>query len=304
MYRYKNLLVALNLTDMDKAVIQYSAMICQMAKSEKVYYLHVNRNLNISREILEEYPQLLRPVDEFAVRKMKKNITKYLKKFPQTKAVYDVVEGYPLEELLRQTTRKDIDLVIVGRKKDASETRRLPMKLARKAPCSVLVVPDGVKPSMSNILVPIDFSDHSANAIDVAVAFAKAKGISSIRCLHVYQLPVGYYKIGKSEEEFAEIMKKNAWENYKNFIRSINLKGVSLIPEFVLHKNPIKAICEVVEKEHTDLIVIGARGRSAAAGVLLGSVTEDLIFSTQVPLIAVKKKGSGMKFLDALFKYV
>jgi len=304
MYRYKNLSVALNLTDMDEAVIKYSEMICQMAKSEKVYYLHVNRNLNIPKEILEEYPQLLHPVDEFAVRKMRKTVKKYIKSNPKTKVVYDVVEGSPLEELLHQTTRKDIDLVIVGRKKDASETRRLPMKLARKAPCSVLVVPDGVKLSMNNRLVPIDFSDHSANAMDVAVAFAKAKSISSIRCLHVYQLPVGYYKIGKTEEEFADIMKKNAWENYKNFIQGIDLKGVSLIPEFVLHKKPIKAICEVVEREHINMIVVGARGRSAAAGVLLGSVTEDLIFSTQVPIIAVKKKGSGMKFLDALFKYV
>ena len=300
MYRYKNLSVALNLTDMDKAVIQYAAMISQMAKPEKVYYLHVTRNLNIPKKILEEYPQLLRPVDEFAVRKMKKTVKNCFDGHPQTKTVYDVVEGSPLEELLRQTTCKDIDLVLIGRKTDATETRRLPMKLARKAPCSVLVIPEGIKPSISNILVPIDFSEHSANAMDVAVAFATAKGISTIQCLHVYQLPVGYYKIGKSEEEFAAIMKKNARESYQKFISGIDLKSISVIPEFVLHKKPAKAIREVVEKEHIDMIVIGARGRSAAAGVLLGSVTEDLIFSTFVPLIAVKKKGTGMKFLQAL----
>jgi hypothetical protein len=48
------------------------------------------------------------------------------------------------------------------------------------------------------------------------------------------------------------------------------------------------------------LIVIGAKGRSLAALVLLGSVTEKLIETTHVPILAVKKKGSGMGFLEAL----
>ncbi|MBN2439428.1 MAG: universal stress protein, partial [Deltaproteobacteria bacterium] len=47
---------------------------------------------------------------------------------------------------------------------------------------------------------------------------------------------------------------------------------------------------------------IGARGRKAGAGVLLGSVTEHLIETTTVPLMAVKKKGTGMSILDALLK--
>ena len=56
-------------------------------------------------------------------------------------------------------------------------------------------------------------------------------------------------------------------------------------------------------KEHERyLVVIGARGRSAAAGVLLGSVAEHLIHTTTLPLLAVKKKGTGRSILDALLK--
>ena len=47
---------------------------------------------------------------------------------------------------------------------------------------------------------------------------------------------------------------------------------------------------------------MGARGRRAGAAVLLGSVTEHLINTTTVPLLAVKKKGSGMSILDALLE--
>lgn len=303
MYRYNKLLVALNLSNMDKTVIKYAEKISHMAKSEKIYYLHVTQNLNIPKEVLQEYPHLLHPLDDFALRKMQKTVKEGSGGHHQTKTVYDVAEGSPLVEILHQITSNDIDMLLVGRKTNATETRRIPIKLARKAPCSVFVVPEGTESSISKILVPVDFSEHSANALDIAVAFATARGISNIQCLHVYQLPLGYYKTGKTEEEFAEIMRRNAQESYQKFISGIDLKGILVTPEFVLHKNLIKAIRGVIEKEQIDMIVIGARGRNAGAGVLLGSVTEDLIFSTHVPLIAVKKKGTGITFLEALFKY-
>ena len=303
MYRYNNLLVAHNLTNMDKPVIKYAGMISHMAETEKIYNLHVTRHLNIPKEVLKEYPHLLHPIDDFALGKMQKTVKGGFDGYIQTKTFYQVEEGTPLKEILHQITNNDIDMLLVGRKTDATETRQLPVKLARKAPCSVLVVPEGAMPSISKIIVPTDFSEHSTDAMDVAVALASAKGISNILCLHVYQVPVGYYKIGKTEEEFAEIMKKNALEKYQNFISGIDLKGVSVAQRIVRHKKPAKAIREMVEKERIDMIVIGARGRSATAGVLLGSVTENLIFSSHVPLIVVKKKGAGISFLKALFKY-
>jgi nucleotide-binding universal stress UspA family protein len=58
----------------------------------------------------------------------------------------------------------------------------------------------------------------------------------------------------------------------------------------------------MLEKSEIHLLIMGARGRKAGAGVLLGSVTEHLIKTTTVPLMAVKEKGTGMGFLDALLK--
>lgn len=303
MYRYKNLLAALNLTNMDKPVIQYAGMISHMAKTERIYHLHVRRNLSIPKEVIKEYPHLMDPIDETTLQKMHDTVEEHLEGHSQSKKIYHVLEGSPLEEMLNQITRKDIDMLLVGRKTDTTGTRRLPVKLARKAPCSVFVVPEGAELSISKILVPVDFSEHSANAMEVAVAFASSRRISNIQCLHVYQLPLGYYKTGKTEKEFADIIKKHAKEKLRKFIGGIDLKGVAVTPRFILHKNPAKAIFGVIEKEQIDMIIIGARGRNAGAGVLLGSVTEDLILSSTVPLIAVKKKGSGITFLEALFKY-
>ena len=50
--------------------------------------------------------------------------------------------------------------------------------------------------------------------------------------------------------------------------------------------------------------MIGARGRTGAAGVLLGTVTEQLIRKSPSPVLAVKKKGECLGVLRALLVVV
>lgn len=48
--------------------------------------------------------------------------------------------------------------------------------------------------------------------------------------------------------------------------------------------------------------MIGSRGRTGAAGVLLGRVTEQLIRKSTVPVLAAKKKGECIGVLRALLE--
>ena len=98
-------------------------------------------------------------------------------------------------------------------------------------------------------------------------------------------------------------MKGHAEKHYQEFIEKIDLKGLSAIPKFRLQNKDYRGIWEeVLEEREVNLLIMGARGRKAAAGVLLGSVTEHLINMTTVPLLVVKKKGTGLSLLDALLK--
>jgi nucleotide-binding universal stress UspA family protein len=90
-------------------------------------------------------------------------------------------------------------------------------------------------------------------------------------------VPIGYSKTGKSYREFGEIMKGHAERNYREFIEKIDLKGLSVTPLYRLAKKEYKGIEEVIKERQASLVVIGARGRKAGAGILLGSVTEHLI---------------------------
>ena len=105
------------------------------------------------------------------------------------------------------------------------------------------------------------------------------------------------------EEQFAEIMKHNAEKEYESFINKIDSRGLTIKPIFELAKKKNAETVEaIIKNDNVDLISIGSRGRSASAAILLGSMTEHLIWSVQVPIIAVKKKGANMHLIEAILK--
>ncbi len=301
MYRYKRLLVGLAGADRDRGTIEYAAMVSRMAKSEKTYFVHVADSLDIPEPIREAYPDLLQPVDEHWIEQMREMVVDRFSCHPEIDVAFEVVEGTPLVEILRLARQKEIDLLLVGKTKEHQQSGMLPEKLARKAPCSVLVVPEGAPSRISKILVPVDFSEHSADAMDVAIAFSIAGTLPDIAGLHVYRSYEGNKGYEVHYDQLAEILRAGVEKAYLEFIQGFTHGECSITPMFLLSSNPSRAILGVIEDQQADLMVVGARGRTAAAALVLGSITERLIASTQIPLVAVKKKGTGLSLLDILF---
>ncbi len=140
---------------------------------------------------------------------------------------------------------------------------------------------------MNNILVPVDFSDFSFNAMDYAVELAKKTG-SEIRLLHACeelesrysgnkQLVEDYNRSisGKARRKLSAIRKKIWAESKVNCITSI-VKG-----------DVTKAILNAVHKYAVDVIVMGSLGNSGLRRKIIGSKVADIISKTSVPLIAV-----------------
>jgi nucleotide-binding universal stress UspA family protein len=80
----------------------------------------------------------------------------------------------------------------------------------------------------------------------------------------------------------------------------VNLHGVDLTPVIEESPNIAATIHRVAREQRCDLIVMGTRGRSAAASVLLGSETEQTMVETQIPLLVVKQRGARLRLLPAL----
>jgi nucleotide-binding universal stress UspA family protein len=221
--------------------------------------------------------------------------------------IASVVDGPPLIEILRYALDQDIDLIVMGRRaaggKDKGYETALIRRVTRKATCSVLVLPKNAEPGVQQILVPVRDSECSANALDAACGFAAAFG-AKVRCLNVFRVTSGYERVGSTLEEHTALLRGWAEKECKRLFERAEMKGVEVDAHCVadLKHRPVPIITEQAETEHADLVVIGSRGRTGAAGVLLGRVTEQLIRESAVPVLAVKKKGECIGILRALLE--
>ena len=306
MYLIKKLIVCLDQTPLDQTLIEYAVFIAKVNQVKKIYFTNVIKNLSIPKEVLEEFPNLIENMINERKEAMETMVNEF---FPEIKGLaisYVVKEGNLSKKVLKLAEEKSADMILIGRKVDLPGTGVASQRLARRASCSLLIVPEGSKPRISKLLVPSDFSDYSKDALEEAVVIAtRHGGNAEIICQNVFNVPTGYHFTGKSYEEFTEIMKMHAEINYRKFIRKIDTKGIKITPIYTKDDDddPVQEIVSKALEIEADAIVIGAKGRTAATALFIGSMAERLIqFNDSLPLMVTRPKGRNAGILDYILE--
>lgn len=301
MYEIKRVMVGVDLSEMDKTLFSYTAWMAKIFKIETIYFLHVARSLDLPEDLVEKYPDLVAPSDEAIEKQLQTEADKH---FTDCECKVEVREGNAEEKILRLAKIKEIDMIVMGRKKQSKGSGILPGKLARTAPCSILFVPEASEARISKVLVPVDFSKSAFLAFEEALLIKKTTGADLI--LHnTYEVPSGYHLSGKSYEEFAEIMKGHAYEDAVKFISQAEVKSseVEIVLTLDDDDDPAEKTYALAKERGADFIAIGSKGRTGMAAVLLGSVADKMTrYDTDIPLMVVKDKKENMNFLQALLE--
>jgi len=300
---FSKAMIGLDLTEMDDILIKKTAVFIKFLGIEKCYFLHVAKNLEVPKEILDQYPNLVSPTDESIELIVKNKLKEF--NFPEEIETEVFVEegGHPLDTFLRWAKLKDVDLIIMGRKDNLVGNGVLADGVAKKAPCSILLVQE-LRPIKfpKKILIPTDFSTHNHIIYEFG-EWISQKLDAELVPMHIYEVPHGYSKTGKTFEEFSEIMKENAQNDFKKFIHKYNHPDLQCALVRADGKNPGTLILEYAQEIDADMILLGSRGRTTSAAILLGSTAEKLIHVNKfLPMLIFKKKGETMGFFDALFR--
>ena len=305
MYLIKKLIVCLDQTSLDKILIQHAAFIARVNQTKKVYFVNVIKNLSVPKEVLEEFPNLVENMINERQGAMETMVKEY---FGSTKGIslnFVVKEGSLSKKVLKLAEEKSADMIIIGRKIELPGTGVASLRLARRASCSLLIVPEGSLPKITKILVPSDFSEYSKDALEEAIMIAERHGNVEIVCQNVFTVPSGYHFTGKSYEEFTQIMQMHAEINYKKFIRKIDTKGIKISPIYTKDDDddPVQEIVSKALEIGADGIIIGAKGRTAATALFIGSMAERLIqFNDSLPLLVTRPKGKNAGILDYILE--
>jgi len=138
------------------------------------------------------------------------------------------------------------------------------------------------------ILVPVDFSEHAEAVVDWAAHLAEEHG-SQIVLLHVYHLPVEFRQVEGAylPADFWTSMKDAAKEELSQYGERLRERGLD-VKEVTREGYPATAIEEEIEEINADLVIIGSRGRTGLAHLLLGSIAERVVQKARCPVLTVK----------------
>jgi nucleotide-binding universal stress UspA family protein len=150
---------------------------------------------------------------------------------------------------------------------------------------------------MKKILVPIDYSSHSDNAVSYAIEIAK-KINADIHLFHGLEAPELIAMPGFMvwpAEDFSE-MKEEADEDMEKYLSKLKENPVFQEPYFpnITFSTSIgvtkQLINQAISEQKPDLVVMGMEGKGKIDRFFLGSTSKEMIEKSTVPILLVPAK--------------
>jgi nucleotide-binding universal stress UspA family protein len=147
---------------------------------------------------------------------------------------------------------------------------------------------------INHILVPIDFSESSKNALQAAVKIAKKSGakITLVNAVHVHT-PLPHLKGGNLIEAVVSDYEHQVQEAFHELeTEMVELKDVPHeLDRFVAYLTD--AIYSETESRDIDLIVMGTRAEHTLGERILGSNAIEIIRNSEVPVLVIPERFHG-----------
>jgi len=156
-------------------------------------------------------------------------------------------------------------------------------------------------PLFEKILVPLDGSEHSLKALEIAIQIAK-KFDGKITLIHVYSVTIRPVIMPEPTTLTPPMIPAMTPAEVSKAVEATRKAGASILTD---GEQKVKAeevqVEKILEEGHTvqeivktakegkfDLIVIGGRGISKIRELLLGSVTDGVIHHAPCPVLVIK----------------
>jgi nucleotide-binding universal stress UspA family protein len=148
---------------------------------------------------------------------------------------------------------------------------------------------------MKRILIPIDFSVYSEEAVKVGAKIAKTNNCEII-LLHMLELPSQTTDVFSAGKSIPEIMyyKNQMIKNLDDLMDVEYLKGLNISKAFEFEK-VAEGIIDSSQKNKVDLIIMGSKGTSGLEELLIGSNTEKVVRLSNIPVLVIKSAAKDFK---------
>jgi nucleotide-binding universal stress UspA family protein len=187
--------------------------------------------------------------------------------------------GAPHHEIVELARRVHADLIVVGASEAGAIHRAFlgstADRVVRASGCPVLVVRSETAFPPSRVLIPVDLSPASANALQWALSFLRqAAGATPAEAAAVFVL--NPMEASGSLQFTARQMERFAAEEARRFVAD-NAPAAGALTCRVLTGYPREEILAAMAEQQTDLVVLGTHGRTGFERMMIGSVAVEVL---------------------------
>jgi nucleotide-binding universal stress UspA family protein len=205
-----------------------------------------------------------------------------------------IVDGRPVPVILHAARSWNANLIVVGASRRGVVSRvvlgSVSDEVVRAAPCPVLVVKPRV-PRFDRMLVATDGSLHAEAALRFVAALPVPR-TAELRVCAVSEMPDVVSAAGRDGQAtlllLAETEQRTAVQAVTAALDILTTLSCPM-ESSVRHGDAGRELADEVRRWVPDLLVLGARGRTAGSDVALGRVTESLLRQVQCPTLVYRR---------------
>lgn len=248
-------------------------------------------SLAVVHVVDDDQPQALQEMERREANEILREQISVMPELQKAKCNPLVVTGSPFSGILHAAATMQADLIVMG-------THRRTLlrdifvgttveRVIRTGPFPVLMVNREVQQHYDRVLIPVEPSEPSIHALRVA----KASGLINLThatLLHAF-MAIGKGKLrmaGADTAEYEASERQNAIDELVGFLAANEL-GSRKWSLRVEEGTPMEVITRAVEQVRADLVIMGTHARSGLLKDLIGSVTEAVLRSVNVDVLAV-----------------
>ena len=136
------------------------------------------------------------------------------------------------------------------------------------------------------ILLPTDGSEGTDRAVEEAIGLATETG-AELHVLFVVDAESVPYAPEMTDERLEAQLRRIGEEAIESIRERAETEGLT-VRGAIENGTPHREVLSYVDREDVDLVVMGTHGRSGLDKYLLGSVTERVVRSADVPVLTVR----------------
>lgn len=206
---------------------------------------------------------------------------------------FEFAIGDPFTEVQKAVADHHAELLVLGSGHDSGHIGAVASKCVRHARCDVLLVRENQRSAFRKIVVCVDFSSLSKEAVETGYRLAKQEG-AVLELVHVFppieKMMARHYFIPVSSDLVSEnddIAVERVRQDLERLTESLDDDGIDCSVVILREVDHKRAIIDYLNSCGADLVVMGKHGRTNLREMLLGTTAERVVNHAQCSVLLV-----------------